>query len=502
MFRRLLSLICALVLALSMAAAFAAEARDNGVMEHFMELTDIPRPSHHEEQISSYLEKWASERGFSVKRDSANNIVFDVPATSGMEDRPLTALQAHMDMVFAQKDGLNLDPLATRINVTDDGVWMMSDGNTSLGSDDGLGIAIIMSVAEGRLAHGPMRMIITTDEEDAMTGIHAIDPSVVDGVSYLINLDYEIEGVVMISSAAGYDESFTKSCEPAVSTKDSALSISLSNLSGGHSGVQINENRLNGAVAMGAMLRALEDAGIDFELASMTAGTAKNAIVASAKAVIRVDSKDTDAVNTVLETVFDAFRQAHSESDPDMSLSVSAAETGLEVMPSESKQSVISFLTGLNDGVYTMHPTVEGLVECSSNLGVVTVNAAGMDFEVFARSSEQSRLDELLALHTELASSLGISVTGWQSSEAWAYKEDNHLLDVTEAVYRELFGTEISAQAVHAGLECGSFARMNSAMDIISIGPTIENPHTINERFEIATVEKVWQLLEAVLINL
>lgn len=502
--KRLLAAACAGLLAVSVLSGTAAceeETSDTQVLEHFYELTQIPRTSHHEEQISNYLKHWAEERGFEVTQDAWNNIVFDVPATEGMENKPLTALQGHMDMVFAQQEGLNLDPLTTTIEHQDDGVWVRSDGRTSIGADDGLGVAIIMSVADGRMAHGPLRMIITVDEEDSLTGISNISPQVVDGVKYLINVDYEVEGVVMVSSVAGYDAYFTVEYTPEAAKKECGMSLELKELSGGHSGVQINENRLNAIVAMGSMLKALEDEGIDFELAEMNGGTARNAIAADARATINLDAAELDHAEGVLNEVFTALQQEHAETDPNMTLELVIDRAAAKVLPEAAKAAAIAFVNELPNGVYTMHPTVEDLVECSSNLGVVNTDENDMVFHVLERSSNQDKMDELTDVQKALAESLGIKVVGKQTGEAWQYKEDNHLLDLTKEAYEKLFNKEILAQAVHAGLECGDFSRMNEEMDIISIGPTIVNPHTVDECFEIASVDSVWQLVEQILAD-
>ena len=471
------------------------------VLDRFMPLTQIPRPSHHEEKIADYLEKWAQDRGFEVVRDEANNIIFDVPATEGMEDKPAVALQGHMDMVFAQKDGANLDKLTTVINVVNDGTYLRSDGNTSLGADDGIGVAIILGVADGEMAHGPVRVIVTTDEEDGMLGTFALDPKYVQEVSYLINIDSEQEGEMTVTTAAGEVMEFSGDVTSAEPLYNTAVTVRLAGLAGGHSGIDIKNGGLNGAIVMGNLLDTILKGGVDFELQSFNAGTAPNAIVTSATAVICTDEAGADKAKEICGNFEKDFLEKHKDTDPDYTLDVSTGSVSGKVMSGADRDKLIYFITNIFNGVNTWSAYIDGLVESSSNLGIVNVDADGIAVTSNIRSSSDERFEELIEGQRELGESLGMNIVSSKTADPWPYKEDNKLIKLAQDAYRKLFNEDIKEVAVHAGLECGTYAVYNKDINMISIGPTIHNPHTVNERLEIATIPKVWKLLEEMLAN-
>lgn len=469
------------------------------VLEEFEKLTQIPRPSHHEEKVSEYLENWATERGFEPYRDEHNNVVFDVHATPGMEGLPRIALQGHMDMVFAHKDGENPDPLTTKVVMKNDGTYLTSDGNTSLGADDGIGVAMALCVAEGKIDHGPLRIICTTDEEDGMSGAMNMDPRFFQDINYLINIDSEDEGIVTISSAAGVTCEYKMEFSPCKQQKDSTMEIKLTGCSGGHSGLDIIKGGLNGAVVMAQILDELRNQGIDYEINSFTAGTASNAIVTSATAVICLDEEDITRTQEKITELSKNYSELGRKTDPDFKIETNLTKDKTDVMPKENQEALIDFITKLKNGVNSMSPDIEGLVESSSNLGIVRADTESISFSLLIRSCDEGKLEELMEGQKELASSLGYSVEQIITANPWPYKTDNTLLGDTKSVYKELFGKEIEQMAIHAGLECGTFAIYNKDLNIISIGPTLRNPHTVNERLELATVPKVWKLLKGIL---
>lgn len=503
MVKKLTRFICLVlvVCVLFASAALAGSGRDmtREILDRFMPLTRIPRPSGHEEAVSAYLETWGLERGFRVIRDAANNVIIDVLATAGYEDAPLTALQCHMDMVFAQKDDLGLDPLTTPITVKNDGVWLTSDGNTSLGADDGIGIAVMLCVADGLTAHGPLRLLITTEEETTMDGTHALDPALLSGVRYLINIDSETEGEMCVSSACGDKIIFSKAYDAAARAKEKTYEIELSGLSGGHSGIQIDKNHLNAGMEMGMILDELRLGGIDFELARLIGGTADNAIMTDAKAFICADEKDAARLAEIVDICRERLTEKGGKTDPGLTLTLRETDGEDRVLPANEKDAVLAFLTGFKNGVRTMSDSIPGLVECSCNLGIIDVNPAGFTFVALDRSSSAERETEQLNEQQALAEKLGCGMEVKHSGDSWEYKPGSKLEKLFTDAYRALFGTELKVIAVHAGLECGTYAIYNPDMDIVSVGPTIKDPHSIMEKLEIASIERVWNLLSAVL---
>lgn len=504
---RLVGILCPLLILCLLLAGCSGKGRGNSditekILAQFEELTKIPRPSHHEELVSNYLKKWAEDRNLDVVQDETNNIIIEVPATSGYESLPKVALQCHMDMVFAQKDGLNLDPLTTAVKSVNDGTYLRSDGNTSLGADDGIGVSMILCIADGKTEHGPLRLIITTDEEDAMSGVSNLDKKYITDIEYLINVDSETEGEACVSTACTDVSEFTKKYEPANLTKEKAYQIELKNLTGGHSGLEIDKNRLNGGMEMGEVLNEIQNNGIDFELKSLTGGTAKNAIMSSATSVICIDAADFEKLEAFINSYRDGLKEKGASTDPDMELLLS--ETAFEdnfVLSENEKNSLLAFLKEYKNGIKTMSKYIDGLVECSSNLGIINANPSDFQALVMSRSSNDGREEEQLNEQTELAKALGFDITINHLGDAWEYKTDNKLESLVRESYKDLFGTDIKVLAVHAGLECGTFAKYNDRLNMIAIGPTIIEPHSINERIEISSIEKVWSLLADMLIK-
>ncbi len=505
---RLVKILCPLLILCLLLAGCSCKERGNTditetILTQFEELTKIPRPTHHEEQISNYLKKWAEDRNLDVVQDETNNIIIEVPATSGYESLPKVALQCHMDMVFAQKDGLKVDPLTTAVKSVNDGTYLKSDGNTSLGADDGIGISMILCIADGMADHGPLRLIITTDEEDTMSGAFNLDKKYITDIEYLINVDSETEGEVCVSTACSDVSDFTKEYKPADMTKEKAYQIELKNLAGGHSGIEIDKNHLNGGMEMGVVLNAIQNKEIDFELKSITGGTAKNAIMSSVSSVICIDNADSEKLNDVINNCRDGLKEKGASTDPDMELLLSeVAPDDNFVLPANEKSSVLTFLKEFKNGIRTMSQYIEGLVECSANLGIIDVKPSGFQALVMSRSSNDDREEEQLNEQKELAKSLDFDITIDHGVDAWEYKPDNKLELLARESHKSLFGTDIKVLAVHAGLECGIFAKYNDRLNMIAIGPTITEVHSIEEKIEISSIEKVWSLLADMLIKI
>lgn len=469
------------------------------IIATFMELTKVPRPSHHEEKISNYLLGWAQGKGLDAVQDDYYNLIIDVPATEGMEEKPLVCLQCHMDMVFAQKEGAGLDPLTTEIVVKNDGKYLTSDGNTSLGADNGIGLAVAMRIAEGEVGHGPLRLIITTNEEDGATGAFNISPDCVKDVSYMINIDHDGEGDACLSSAAGIRQVFSLDVSAEKPEGESAIEISIKGLTGGHSGLEIDRGRLNGLIGLANIIENLEKNGIEYELASFSGGSAMNAIPAAATAVICVGGGDVDKAVDILNTESEKYREDYSETDPDMTVTVEKTDLPDKVLSKEDKESIAGLLTGIRDGVYTMMEDFDGVVESSSNLGLLKADGDGVEAVAMVRSASPEKLDFLVGEQAELSESLGFSLESQKCTDAWPYKKDNPLFDLANDSYKSIFGKELGIDITHGGLECGTFAVYNPDINMISVGPEVIDSHTINERVEIESIEILWRLIQKVL---
>ena len=470
------------------------------VVDNFMPLTQVPRPSHHEEQISNWLADWAKEHGFNPVQDSVYNVMFDVPATAGMENKPLGILQGHMDMVVAVADGKNFNPLTDKITaIRNDAEGTLTADGTSLGADDGIGVAMILAVAQGRMAHGPLRMIITVDEEDGMTGALNISPSWFDGASFLINIDNEWSNQVLASTAAGDSISISQDTAYTYATGNVALNIEISNLKGGHSGVEIDKGRLNGIIGLANFLKQLSNHTINYELASFEGGTAANAIPAKANATIVVNAANKTIVTEKIKEYCTALNAKYNGIEDEISCIVSEANNVPKVVYKSARDNLIKFITEVPNGVYTMSKDLEGLVESSSNLGIVKLGQDGLKIAALIRSSSPEKETELVAKELELAKTCGYTATSNKTTDAWPFDPYSKLLDITQRVYKEQNGEDIIVSAVHAGLECGSFKRIKSDLDMVSIGPDLKDGHTINETLVLGSVPRIWRLLEGIL---
>ena len=470
------------------------------VIDNFMPLTKVARPSHHEEKISAFLMDWATKEGFNPVQDKVNNVMFDVPATKGMEDKPLGALQGHMDMVVAVADGKDFDPLNDPIvAIRDDKEGKLTADGTSLGADDGAGVAIMMAVAQGKIAHGPLRMIITVDEEDGMDGAFNMSSSWFDGVTYLINIDNEWSDQVLVSTAAGDTIHADKKVGYANPTGNKAINIILSNLQGGHSGVEIDKGRLNGIIGLTTLFKQMDEEGINFELASMECGTAGNAIPAKAEAVIVINENDKTKVVDKVSAYNKYLNDEYKGIEENIKCEVTDVTNMPQVISKEERDNLIKFTTEVINGVYTMSKDMEGLVESSSNLGIAKLNKDGLSFVINNRSSSPEKEVEINDSQIALAKECGYEVTTAKSAEAWPFDPNSKLLELTKKIYKEQNGKDMEVVAVHAGLECGCFKKMKPDLEMISIGPDLTDGHTIKETLYLNSIPKIWKLLEGIL---
>ena len=503
--KKVIAILVILSIFCSAAVAELSEA-DRQIVKNFVNefqlIAAIPRPSKHEQAVSDFLKGWAEARGYAVRQNEVYDLIFDVPATEGYEVLPLTALQAHMDMVCIGAEGKDYDPQRDPITVQfdlDKGT-MTADG-TSLGADDGAGVAMILAIVDGGMAHGPLRVIFTVDEEVDMTGAMAITAEDLDGVKYLVNIDSEESDIVTISTAADATIIATGTPSMAPASGDAALRIKLSGLKGGHSGVTIGEGKCNGIVAVAKTLAQLKES-VPFRLVSLTGGRADNAIPDSAEAVIAVASEDREAA-----LAFVAEREAqlideYRGIEDSISLTVGEGEAASEVLEAGQAEAVLDYVTRSVDGVNTMSAEIEGLVESSSNMGIIAVNADEITIRQMPRSSVGDRLADIEDYQKALGAECGLDVTVIEGSRPWPVKEDSRIVPKIQAIYKALTGEDIRLVALHAALECGAFSELSPELDMASVGPDLTDVHSPDETLYLASVAKVWHLLEELLVSL
>ena len=472
---------------------------NDSIIKDFLLLAAIPRKSHHEEAVSLFLKSWAEGKGLDVCRDEAGNIIIDKPASPGFEGAPRTILQAHMDMVCVAEPGREYDPLSDPIRVLNDGKVMTADG-TSLGGDDGAGVAIAMSILEDPDAvHGPLRAVFTVDEEDGMLGADSLDPAHLDA-AFLINLDWESFGSLCCSSAGSDMYLLSRAADRQAVSGCVFFSLKLSGFEGGHSGALIHLGRANAIrAAAGILRRSAEKSGVVLRLCSFRGGSAHNAVPSSAEAVVALDGAHTEEFFAAAASEINAELEKCALTDPAAVIAISLCDAVPEALSPSATGDILAILTEVHDGVNTWSRSIPGLVESSANTGLAELKDGRFEFMIHQRSSEPSITADMKKVFLSQADAYGFSLEVVSSGPAWPVKPGSTLLKLCEEEFRVLFGRDIIVEPVHAGLECGAWANKNPALDIISIGPDIIDIHSPKETLILESVYNCDALVRAML---
>ena len=462
---------------------------------NFHLLTQVPRPSGHLEKIQQFLLDWAKERNIEARLDNAGNILMYKPASPGMEDRKVVTLQGHIDMVPQKTPdsphNFETDPIETWI----DGDWVRAR-NTTLGADDGMAIATIMAIFEDdTLCHGPLEAFMTSDEETTMYGVEHMEDGLLKG-DILLNLDNETHGELMVGSAGGINLTAELEFKPvAPEADDKAVRISLHGLRGGHSGLQINEGRAN---ANKNLARVVADAIANFEarLAEWKGGNMRNAIPREAEAVLTLPAENVAALKETVETEWqrDLFEE-YGIVEPNLQIEVTEVPLPATLVPEEIQDNLVDSLLACHNGVLRFIPHLPTIVETSSNLAIVEIVDGRAFFKVLVRSSRDSMRQNCVDTLEACFSMAGMKVETDGAYPAWQPSPQSEIVELMESVYQDLFGEPAKVQVVHAGLECSVILSHCPNMDVVSFGPTLESPHTPNERCFIPSVDKYWRLV-------
>ena len=462
---------------------------------NFHLLTQVPRPSGHLEKIQQFLLDWAKERNIEARLDNAGNILMYKPASPGMEDRKVVTLQGHIDMVPQKTPdsphNFETDPIETWI----DGDWVRAR-NTTLGADDGMAIATIMAIFEDdSLCHGPLEAFMTSDEETTMYGVEHMEDGLLKG-EILLNLDNETHGELMVGSAGGINLSAELEFKPvAPEADDKAVRISLHGLRGGHSGLQINEGRAN---ANKNLARVVADAIANFEarLAEWKGGNMRNAIPREAEAVLTLPAENVAALKETVETEWqrDLFEE-YGIVEPNLQIEVTEVPLPATLVPEEIQDNLVDSLLACHNGVLRFIPHLPTIVETSSNLAIVEIVDGHAFFKVLVRSSRDSMRQNCVDTLEACFSMAGMKVETDGAYPAWQPSPKSEIVELMSEVYQDLFGEPAKVQVVHAGLECSVILSHCPNMDVVSFGPTLESPHTPNERCFIPSVDKYWRLV-------
>ena len=469
------------------------------VWEIFSEMTQIPRPSNHEEQIQSWAVSFGEKLGLETIKDEAANVIIKKPATPGMENRKTVVLQGHLDMVPQKNSDKVHDFQNDPIEAFVDGDWVTANG-TTLGADNGIGSSAAMAVlASTTLKHGPIEVLLTATEETGMDGANGLKAGMLDA-EILINTDSEDEGELYVGCAGGEDVNITFNyTEEEVPVGFVALQLSVTGLKGGHSGMDIILGRGNSIKTFFRIIHAAEELGV--RLASIDGGSLRNAIPREAFGVVVVEEAKVADFIALVDEIADAVKAELAATEPDIDIAVEQTEIPETLIDAATQKNVTRAVVACPNGVIRMSDSMEGLVETSTNLAILKSDAESKTINggCLMRSSVDSSKTELGTRLKAVFELAGAEVTFSGAYPGWKPNMESPILKTMQNVYNDKWGKVPKIMAIHAGLECGILAQNYPHWDMISFGPTIRFPHSPDEKVNIETVKKFWEFLVATL---
>ena len=463
------------------------------VWKLFEDICAIPHGSKNEAELRTYIEKVVKAHGCVVKKDAAGNLCISVSATPGCEHAPSVILQAHLDMVCEKNELTRHDFRRDGVRCIRDGDWIRADG-TTLGADNGIGVAAAVALAlSENISHGPLEILLTVDEETGLTGALHLSPELITG-SMMINLDSENSHAVCIGCAGGGGVTSMYELELEAPKKNYLWrDLWLTGLQGGHSGMNIHENRANAVKLMARLLRTI-DSACAMRLADFQSGDKHNAIPREARACIGIPEGKINTMQSCLSDMFDRFKNEYPH-EPLLEITEQSVSLPAHCYTQETTRVLLNLLLAFPHGVLAMSRTMSGLVETSNNLSSVHLSGKSCTIHNTPRSSRPERLAaviEQICAVTELAGGKTIQEPTYPG---WEPNPDSELLRLYEQVYAEVFGHAPFREAVHAGLECGIIGQKKPDLDMIAIGPDIRNCHSPHEAVSITSVQKFWTVL-------
>lgn len=475
--------------------------KPEAVWKNFHSLTQIPRPSKKEARIIEFMKNFGESLGLETIVDSVGNVIIRKPATPGMENRKGVVLQSHLDMV-PQKNSdkthdFEKDPIETLI----DGDWVKANG-TTLGADNGMGVAAIMTVLESKdMQHGPVEALFTIDEETGMTGAFHLKPGLLKG-DILLNLDSEDEGELYFGCAGGIDGTFTFPFTKIAPDSDSAaLLVKVSGLKGGHSGLDIILGRGNSCKILARVIwHGVLDHGL--KLSYIEAGNMRNAIPREGYAIVTVPKSEKAKYESCINKLTEDIKSELSMTEPTLNISVSDTSMPATIMDTDTQNRMLRAVYGCPNGVMRMSDAMQGLVETSTNLSIISTSDSAVVVKCLLRSSVNSAKSDLSVMMGSIFELSGAQVVFEGEYPGWKPNPDSAILKTMQEVYNNRFGKVPELKAIHAGLECGLLGAVYPNWDMISFGPTIRSPHSPDEKVYIPSVEKFWIYLSETLKNI
>lgn len=469
--------------------------------KHFYALTQIPRPSHHEEKAVAYVINFALAHKLEYIQDATGNVIIRKPATPGFESRKTVTLQGHLDIVPQKNSGIEHNFVTDPLNVYIEGDWLTAK-DTTLGSDNGIGVAAALAVLEAKdLKHGPIEALFTINEEAGMEGAFGLETNTLQG-DILLNLDSEDEGELYVGCAGGINVSgtFQNITEP-MPEDFKCYELSVRGLKGGHSGLDINLERGNANKLIFRILKSLVKEDLA-RVVSLNCGSLRNAIPREAFVVLAINPSDIDKISVIVSKFQSVLTKELSNTEPKLNISISACEQSQNLMNQMVQDDLINAVTACPNGVAHMSTDMEGVVETSNNLAIVKSDDEKIELIHLVRSSVDSRKYALASEIESVLALAGAKVTYGGDYPGWKPNPKSEILQTMLSVYEKNWHKTPAIKAIHAGLECGIIGANYPNLDMISFGPTIRFPHSPDEKVHIASVGEFWKWLILTLENI
>ncbi|MCR9173966.1 MAG: aminoacyl-histidine dipeptidase [bacterium] len=466
---------------------------------HFADLNAVPRPSKKEERVIQFMLDFGNKLGLETKKDAIGNVVIKKPASPGMENRKTVILQSHLDMVHQKNADTNFDFDTQGIEMVVNGDWLEAVG-TTLGADNGIGVATIMSVlSSDDIKHPPIEAMFTIDEETGMTGAKELDPSNFSG-SILLNLDTEDDDELSIGCAGGIDTNTSYDYELVdILPESEVVELTIRGLIGGHSGMDIDKDRGNANKFMNRVLYHLLST-VPYQLISIDGGSLRNAIPRESTARVAVNTDHMERFDHEFKRIGATIQQEYASLEKDLVISLQSVNVqATRAMSPNDLLKILNTIYSVHNGVFRMSPDIPGLVETSSSLARVIVQDGKFTTQSLQRSSVESGKGDVANTVRAAFESMGCAVVQSGDYPGWQPNPDSEILKIMDALYREKFNEEPQIKACHAGLECGILSKHLPNVDMISFGPNIRAPHSPDEKCQISSVQKFWSYFLAAL---
>ena len=463
----------------------------------FADLNAVPRPSKKEERVIAFMKEFGKKLNLETIEDEVGNVIIRKPATKGMEDRKPIVMQSHLDMVHQKNNDTNFDFDTQGIDMYVDGDWVRAKG-TTLGADNGLGVATIMAILESdTIAHPELEALFTIDEETGMTGAKGLKGGLLQG-EILLNLDTEEDDEIGVGCAGGVDITATKTySEKETPSNSQAMTITVKGLQGGHSGMDIIKGLGNANKFMNRVLYATRDY---IHLASVSGGGLRNAIPRESVATVVVDSNKMDAFTSQVENIAAKIKEEYKNLEPELHISTKeTSNTPEKVMECDDFKDFIQAIYTAHNGVYRMSPEIEDLVETSNNIAKIVAENGTIEVLCLTRSSVESSKEDLANALQSSFEMAGFNVKFSGEYPGWAPNMESSIVKLLDSLYQEMFNDRADVAACHAGLECGILGQNYPEMEMISFGPTIRGAHSPDERASISSAQKYWSFVMEIL---